>query len=89
MMTSQGEKIDPPQPLRRAEEKLCRLQRQLSRKQKGSRNREKGRVKVARLHEKVSNQRADFLHQQSRRLIDESQASMFVILSRPDIYATF
>jgi putative transposase len=74
LVTSQGEKIDPPQPLRRAEEKLCRLQRQLSRKQKGSRNREKVRVKVARLHEKVSNQRADFLHQQSRRLIDESQA---------------
>ncbi|MFA5874857.1 MAG: IS200/IS605 family element RNA-guided endonuclease TnpB [Anaerolineales bacterium] len=73
-VTSEGEKIDPPQPLRRAEKKLCRLQRQLSRKQKGSKNREKGRVKVARLHEKVANQRADFLHKQSRRLIDESQA---------------
>jgi hypothetical protein len=72
LVTSKGEKIDPPQPLRRAEEKLCRLQRQLSRKQKGSRNREKARAKVARLHEKVADQRADFLHQQSRRLIDES-----------------
>jgi putative transposase len=74
LVTSKGEKIDPPQPLRRAEEKLCRLQRQLSRKQKGSRNREKARAKVARLHEKVADQRADFLHKQSRRLIDESQA---------------
>jgi len=74
LVTSQGEKIDPPQPLRRAEEELCRLQRKLSRKQKGSRNREKARMKVARLHEKVANQRADFLHKQSRRLIDESQA---------------
>jgi putative transposase len=74
VVTSQGEKIDPPQHLRQAEKKLCRLQRQLSRKQKGSQNREKARVKVARLHEKVANQRADFLHKQSRRLIDESQA---------------
>jgi putative transposase len=74
LVTSQGEKIDPPQFLRWAEEKLCRLQRQLSRKQKASQNREKARVKVARLHEKVANQRADFLHKQSRRLIDESQA---------------
>lgn len=73
-VTSEGEKIDPPQHLRRSEKKLARLQRQLSRKQKGSQNREKARLKVARLHEKVANQRADFLHKQSRRLIDESQA---------------
>jgi len=73
-VTSDGEKIDSPRPLRRAEKKLCRLQRQLSRKQKGSQNSEKGRVKFARLHEKIANQRADFLHKQSRRLIDESQA---------------
>jgi putative transposase len=74
VVTSEGEKIDPPQPLRRAEKKLCLLQRQLSRKQKYSQNREKARVKVAHLHEKVSNQRTDFLHKLSRRLIDESQA---------------
>jgi putative transposase len=73
-VTSEGEKIDLPHPLRRAEKKLCCLQRHLSRKQKGGKNREKARVKVARLHEKVANQRADFLHKQSRRLIDESQA---------------
>jgi putative transposase len=73
-VTSEGEKIAALQPLRRAEKKLCRAQRQLSRKQKGSQNGEKARLKVARLHEKVANQRADFLHKQSRRLIDESQA---------------
>jgi len=73
-VTSEGEKIDPPHYLRRAEEKLGRVQRQLSRKEQGSRNRERARVKVARLHEKVANQRADFLHKLSRRLIDESQA---------------
>src|SRR5271157_5690425 len=73
-VTSEGEKIDAPHFLRKAEEKLVRAQRQLSRKKKGSRNRTKARVKVARLHEKVANQRADFLHKLSRRLIDENQA---------------
>ena len=74
VVTSEGEKIDAPQPLRRAEERLSFLQRRFSRKKKGSKNREKVRVKVARLHEKVANQRADFLHKLSRRLIDENQA---------------
>jgi len=60
--------------MRPAEEKLVRAQRQLSRKKKGPMNRAKARVKVARLHEKIANQRADFLHKLSRRLIDESQA---------------
>ena len=74
LVTSEGEKVEAPQYLRRAEQKLCHLQRQLSRKKKGSQNREKARVKVARLHEKVGNHRADFLHQQSRRRVDENQA---------------
>ena len=74
LVTSEGEKVDPPQYLRRAEEKLCRLQKQLSQKKASSQNREKARLKVARLHEKIANQRADFLHKQSRRRIDENQA---------------
>jgi putative transposase len=73
-ITSEGEKIDSPQFLRQAEEKLMHLQRELSRKQKGSKNREKARLKVARQHEKIANQRQNFLHQHSYRLIDESQA---------------
>ena len=73
-VTSAGEKIDPPHFLRQAEERLSFLQRRLSRKKEGSRNRARARVKVARLHEKVANQRADFLHKLSRRLIDENQA---------------
>jgi putative transposase len=71
---SDGEKIDPPQHFRKAETKLTQLQRRLSRKQKGSQGRDKARVKVARQHEKIANQRADFLHKLSRRLVDESQA---------------
>ena len=51
---------------RNVEKKLAREQRKLSRMQKGSNNRNKQRLKVAKLHEKVSNQRKDFLHKQSR-----------------------
>ena len=50
------------------EKKLKREQRKLSKMQKGSNNREKQRIRVAKLHEKVSNQRKDFLHKQSRKI---------------------
>lgn len=55
--------------LRKSQKKLARLQRQLSRKSKGSNRREKARVKVARLHEKVTNQRNDTLHKLSTSLV--------------------
>ncbi len=51
--------------------KLARLQRKLSRKSKGSSNRNKARIKVARLFEKISNQREDFLQKLSTMLIKE------------------
>lgn len=53
--------------------KLIREQRRLSRKQKGSRNRQKQRRKVAIVHEKILNQRNDFLQKQSTMLICENQ----------------
>ena len=53
--------------------KLIREQRKLSRKQKGSHNRTKQRVKVALVHEKITNQRNDFLQKQSTMLIRENQ----------------
>src|SRR5439155_85286 len=65
---STGEKVDHPQYLRQAERRLKRLQRRLSRTKKGSRNRETARVLVARQHEHVASQRADFLHKLSHRL---------------------
>lgn len=58
--------------LRKSEKKLARLQRQLSRKTKDSKRREKARVKVAKLHEHVANQRRDMLHKLSTRLIREN-----------------
>jgi putative transposase len=68
---STGEKVDHPQYFRKTEKKLARLQRQLSRKEKGSASWEKARIKVAQQHEKVANQRQDFLHKLSRRLVGQ------------------
>lgn len=67
---SDGCTIENPRYLRKAEKRLKHAQRALSRKQKGSRNREKARLKVAKLHTKVRNQRRDFLHKESRRLVN-------------------
>jgi len=55
--------------LANSQKKLAKLQRQLSRKQIGSRNRDKARIKVARLYERVSNQRLDVLHKLSTQLV--------------------
>jgi putative transposase len=62
--------IAHPHYFRKAEKKLKRLQRCLSRRRKGSRNREKARLALARQHEQVANQRRDFLHKQSRQVVD-------------------
>ena len=70
LVTSDGEKIDHPRHLQKAEKRLLRLQRQLSRRVKGSKGREKVRVLLARQHEKVADQREDFLHKASRSLVD-------------------
>ena len=73
LVTSKGEVVEHPKYLLRAERRLTRLQRSLSRRKKGSANRENARLRVARQHEKIANQRADFLHQLSRRLVVENQ----------------
>ena len=69
---STGERIDNPRYLNQAERRLQRQQRKLSHKEKGSRGYEKARLKVARQHEKIANQRLDFLHKLSRQLVDEN-----------------
>ncbi|WP_405483694.1 RNA-guided endonuclease InsQ/TnpB family protein [Streptomyces sp. NBC_00009] len=71
---SDGTKIDSPRFLRRAEKKLKKAGRELSRKQKGSKNRAKARLKVARAHAQVADARKEFHHQLSTRLIRENQA---------------
>ncbi|WP_326666576.1 RNA-guided endonuclease TnpB family protein [Streptomyces canus] len=74
VVLSDGTKIDSPRFLRRAEKKLKKAQREMSRKQKGSRNREKARLKVARAHAQATDARRQFHHQLSTRLIRENQA---------------
>lgn len=72
-ITSDGEMINNPKYLRKSEKKLKKLQKDLSRCQKGSKNREKCRIKVAKQYEKITNQRKDFLHKLSTRIIRENQ----------------
>ncbi|SDZ35610.1 putative transposase [Saccharopolyspora shandongensis] len=74
VVLSDGRKIACPKFLRHTEKKLKRAQRALSRKETGSRNREKARVKVARAHARVADARREFHHQLSTRLIRENQA---------------
>ncbi|MFD4974652.1 RNA-guided endonuclease InsQ/TnpB family protein [Streptomyces sp. NPDC058424] len=71
---SDGTKIGSPRFLRRAEKKLKKAHRELSRKQKGSKNREKARWKVARAHARVTDARREFHHQLSTQLTRENQA---------------
>ena len=68
---SNGNEPEYPHYYRLAEKKLKREQRKLSLMEKGSSNRKKQRIKVSKLHEKVANQRKDFLHKQSRQIANE------------------
>ncbi len=70
---SDGFRVDNPKHFRKLEKRLAKLQKDLSRKQKGSNNRDKARLKIARLHQKISDQRADFLNKISTKLINENQ----------------
>ena len=68
-ITSDGVEYPNHKYLHKSQKKLARLQRQLSRKSRGSNRREKARVKVARLHEKIFNQRNDTMHKLSTKLV--------------------
>ena len=72
--TSEGEKLENPRPLLKREKRLKRLQRRLSCKIKGSNNRKKARLKVARLHAKISDTRRDALQKFTTKIISENQA---------------
>ncbi len=70
---SDGEKVKAPKPLKSQLKRLRRLQRNLSRKQEGSKRREVARKKVAKLHAKITDIRTDFLHKLSTKLIKDNQ----------------
>lgn len=72
-ITSDGVFFSNAKHLKKSEKRLAKLQKDLSRKQKGSNNRRKAKIKVAKIHEKISNQRKDMLNKVSTQLINENQ----------------
>ncbi|MBT2527611.1 transposase [Streptomyces sp. ISL-99] len=70
---STGEKITNPRHERRDRARLAKAQRVLAKKEKGSRNRDKARLKAAKIHARIADRRRDFLHQLTTRLVRENQ----------------
>ena len=73
IVDSNGKKYRNHKYLTKSQTKLAREQRKLSHMVKGSNNRNKQRIKIARLHKKIQNQRNDYLHKLSKKIIDENQ----------------
>lgn len=78
--TSDGEKVANPKHFTRLYQKLRKAQKSLSRKQKGSQNRDKARRKVALIHAEIRDGRQDFLHKLTTRLIRENQTIVALVL---------
>lgn len=76
---SDGTKIENPRHLNKKLKQLKQAQRKLSRKKKGSKNRDKQRKKVAVIHEKVTNCRKDFLHKVTKSLVDNQNYDSLAI----------
>jgi len=72
-ISSDGDKFENHKYLQKSSGKLAKLQRQLSHCQKGSNNYKKKRIQLARAHDKIANQRSDYLHKLSTKLINENQ----------------
>ncbi len=72
-ITSDGTKHGNPKHYGKHEKKLAKYQKRLAKKQKGSNNRNKARKRVAKVHQKITRCREDFLHKLSRKLVDENQ----------------
>ncbi len=73
IVTSDNQAVKNPKHFKKLERRLKLWQRRLSRKEKGSNNFKKWAKRVAKLHEKITNAKNDFLHKLSRKLIDENQ----------------
>src|SRR3990172_4679577 len=78
---STGEKVDKPKHLHRSQRRLAIRQRRLSRKHKGSKRRNHSRLPVAKLHERIANQRKDYQHKLSRTLVDRFGSISFESLN--------
>ena len=73
IVDSNGNKYKNHKYLSKSQKKLAKEQRKLSHMEKGSSNRNKQRIKVARIHRHINNQRNDYLHKLSKHIIDENQ----------------
>jgi putative transposase len=81
LVLSTGEKISNPRHERRDRQRLVKAYRALCRKQKDSNNRIKARLKVARVHARIADRRADFLHKVTTRLVRETQTLVIEALA--------
>jgi putative transposase len=79
LVLSDSRKIDNPRVTKKYEANLAKEQRRLSRKKKGSKNREKQKLRVARVYEKIRNSRSYFIHKVTRQLVNESQVNTFCL----------
>ena len=78
-------KYGNPKHLYKSEKQIKKSQRSLSRKQRGGKNREKARLVLAKKHEKIANQRKDFLHKLSKKITDENQVIVIETLSSKNL----
>lgn len=85
---SNGNKIPNPKYHQKSTKKIKKLQKNLSRKRKGSHNYEKARIELAKSNLKVSNQRKDYLHKESKKLINDNQVICLESLSIKDMCKT-
>jgi putative transposase len=73
VITSKGDKISNPKHFKKHYRRLRQAQKSLARKQKGSKNREKARIKVAKIHAQITDSRKDHLHKLTTQLVRENQ----------------
>ena len=85
IVDSNGKKYKNHKYLTKSQDKLAREQRKLSKMVKGSHNRNKQRIKIARLHKHIQNQRNDYLHKLSKKIIDENQVIVLEDLKVKDM----
>lgn len=79
VVTSAGSYYKPNLFLKKSLDRLAHIQNRASRKKRGSKNRKKANLCVAKLHERITNQRVDYIHKITSELIRDSQADSFVI----------
>lgn len=79
LVDSDGHKVENPRQLKKGLQRLGAVQKKLSRQKKGSSNRGKQKRLYAKAHEKVSNQRHDFINQETAKLAVKNQATSFVL----------